>query len=205
MGHVDGPLELVPHKYCSWGHRFDHPDPANSPVYRTLYCADERATCFGELFDRFSPSMETAKELLAAYGEAPDPVTELEVEYLSDKSIAQGRVRIHSGDLVDLDDPGIRKWLERHKWDLFREHRVKRFDISAARSRRRPMTKEIGRFLYQEGAAGIIYGSNVDNQRCFALFEGRAELEPLTEKEPLAGLLDEIEPVLRKLDLRIAT
>lgn len=203
VGHVKGPLELVPREHCSWSNRFDHPDPDHPPFYRTLYCAEQRVTCLYEILDPFSPNVKATEDLLKSYGEAL--ISEIDLEFFLSKAIARGRIRIVSGDLVDLDDPGVRKWLESRNSELFSKHGIDRFDISAARSRQRPVTKGIGYFLYQEGAAGIVYGSNVDSQRCFALFEARAELELLAEPEPLVGFLDEIEPVLKKLNLRIAT
>jgi hypothetical protein len=61
-------------------------------------------------------------------------------------------------------------------------------DISELRSRERIITRTLSRWCFDRGAAGIIYRSNLDNNRCVALFEGRASvdedgtIEPLTAK-----------------------
>lgn len=131
------------------------------------------------------------------------PAAEIGIDFFLDKAIASGRIHILSGGLVDLDEPGIRASLEDEHRALLTAHGMDRLDISAARSRQRPVTQAIGYSLYSKGAAGVLYGSNVDNQRCFALFEGRSELKPLTEPEPLIDLLAEIEPFLEACRLRI--
>ena len=44
--------------------------------------------------------------------------------------------------------------------------------------------REVGIFLPLPGFAGVRFGSNLDDQPCYALFEGRAELAP--DGRPLA-------------------
>ncbi len=55
---------------------------------------------------------------------------------------------------------------------------MRHLDISEVRSRTRPLTQAISRALYEEGAAGIGFRSNLDDRPCTVLFEGRARLAP---------------------------
>ncbi len=49
-------------------------------------------------------------------------------------------------------------------------------DISQIRSRDRRVTQELASTLFDRGAAGVVYGSNLDDLPCYALFESRAFL-----------------------------
>ncbi len=78
-------------------------------------------------------------------------------------------------------------------------------DIAQIRSKDRPITQAVTRFVADRGAAGIVYGSNLDDQPCAALFEGRSFLvpapgkypEPLTASQPdLVAICDEFGLVL---------
>lgn len=205
MGHINDPLDFVPLHLCPWTHRFDNPRPEEPPIYRTLYCARHRETCYGEVFKRYARSVKTARELAETSGTPLEDHLhgEVGIRLLLEQAIGRGRIRILEGELVDLDDPAVRRVLEIRHWDLLQKHGLDVLDIAAARSSRREVTQEIGRTLFENGAAGVLYGSNFDNRPCIALFESRALLEPLASPEPLTGLVHEIEPVLRKLDIAI--
>ena len=55
---------------------------------------------------------------------------------------------------------------------------MEHLNISEVRSRTRPVTQAISRTLYEDGAAGVRFRSNLDDHPCTALFEGRSHLEP---------------------------
>jgi hypothetical protein len=55
----------------------------------------------------------------------------------------------------------------------------------------------VSRLLYERAYAGVRFGSNLDDQPCYALFEGRAELLP--DGEPLE-LTPDLEPLRRVCD-----
>src|SRR2546427_8415790 len=70
-------------------------------------------------------------------------------------------------------------------------------DISQVRSRDRVVTQTISRALFEEGAAGIRFRSNLDDGPCAALFEGRARLEPRGEPVSLTEDVEELLQVAR--------
>lgn len=95
------------------------------------------------------------------------------------------------GDLADLDDVRLRAELERRHAPLVAASGLEHLDVSAVRSRSRIVTQAVSRSLYEDGFAGIRFHSNLDDEECFALFEGRAWLEqtdrapePMTEDAP---------------------
>jgi hypothetical protein len=76
-------------------------------------------------------------------------------------------------------------------------------DIAQIRSKDRPVTQAVTRFLAGQGAAGIAYGSNLDDRRCAALFEGRARLSrvPGSRPEPLTPAHPDLVAVCEELGL----
>jgi hypothetical protein len=86
------------------------------------------------------------------------------------------------GELVDVDDPAMRAELEREHAALLTAHGMAHLDVSEIRSRTRAVTQAIGRALYERGAR---FGSNLDDQPCYALFEARGRLRPVAGEPPL--------------------
>lgn len=76
-------------------------------------------------------------------------------------------------------------------------------DIAQIRSKDRTLTQAVTRFLTEKGAAGVLYGSNLDDQPCAALFEGRARLSPVAgyEPEPLTPAHPELVAVCEEFGL----
>jgi hypothetical protein len=168
-------LDYVHHRYIRWKHRFDDPEKQ----YRTLYCATERLTALREVLGDFRPNTKALAEFQEIFG--PDAVGVLPAGVVSwawreTNVLAPGRITAH-GSLVDLDDVAIRQQLERKHAALLADHGMEHLDISDVRSTHRPVTQHIGRWLYEEGAAGVLYKSNRDDLLCVALFEGAAQLE----------------------------
>lgn len=86
---------------------------------------------------------------------------------------------------------------------------MSRLDISEIHSTNRLVTKTIARSLYDEGAAGIRFHSNKDNQPCSVVFEGRWRLAEaatglaLTEDVPeLVQVCDEYALKLERVAIR---
>ena len=93
-------------------------------------------------------------------------------------ALAPASIALDSGALVDLDEIPSRERLARQHARLLAAHGMQHLDISEVRSRSRPVTQAISRALYDEGAAGVRFRSNLDDQSCTALFEGRGRLLP---------------------------
>jgi len=197
-------LDLTPLQHCIWQHRFD--DPLRT--YRTLYCAQQRKTSFLEVLEFLRPKLSAVRELAEKLGvplEAAERDTgKVTLSWIVSHALAPGFLQIVLGQILDLDDPALRRKIGMERAELFLEHGVEKLDISTVRSPNRKVTQPISRFLYDLGAAGIQFGSNVDGKLCLALFEDRARLDPGGPPEPLAGLLHEIDPILEDLGLTLS-
>jgi hypothetical protein len=89
------------------------------------------------------------------------------------------------GEVVDVDEPAVRGELEREHAALLAAHDMQHLDVSEIRSRTRAVTQAIARALYEDGAAGVRFGSNLDDLPCFALFEARGRLHAIAGEPPL--------------------
>jgi hypothetical protein len=116
--------------------------------------------------------------------------------WLESKALAQGRLEVLSGDLIDLGSMDVRRDLERRYARALRGFGLVNLDLAELQSRSRELTQFLAGELFREGAAGVFYPSNVDGKSCIALFEGRARLEPAGEPIPLKELFAELGPIL---------
>ncbi len=109
------------------------------------------------------------------------------------------------GDLVDVDQPAIRDALERAHAALLTAHGMDHLNIAEIRSRTRIVTQTISRSLYEQGASGIEFGANHDNQPCYALFEGHARLTGAEDSDlvELTADLEILRQVCTEWQLRI--
>ena len=73
----------------------------------------------------------------------------------------------------------------------------------AERQKNRPVTQRLARGYFDEGRAGIIFCSNLDNKKCLALFEGRAELIQLDDPIPLSPDMTAFQNVCHEFNLKI--
>jgi hypothetical protein len=93
------------------------------------------------------------------------------------RCLAPARVEyLAGGELIDLNDSRVRAELEREHAALLHRHGMDHLDISQIRSRDREVSQELAGALFDLGAAGVAYGSNLDDLPCYALFENRAHL-----------------------------
>jgi hypothetical protein len=157
---MGGPLEFPPWEWCSWSNRFDDPDRR----YRVLYCAEQRSTALRETLADFRPDTQAIAEFQSLFGEMP--ARRVPEAWLRKHVLAPGRVTTLQGSFVDLDSPGVRSRLERQHAGLLHQHGMKHLDISEIRSKNRVVTQAVSRSLYSEGAAGIVFRSNLDNLPC---------------------------------------
>jgi len=186
VGHISGPLNFPPRERCSWANRFDD----SRRQFRTLYCSREKVTALRETLADFRPNTKALAEFSTlAATQSGDPVfprPRVPVGWRRKRLLAPALVEyIAGGDLVDLNDLRVRADLERIHAGLLHRHGMDHLDISQIRSRDRDVTQEVARALFDAGAAGVAYGSNLDDLPCYALFEDRARLIPDGDPELL--------------------
>jgi hypothetical protein len=194
VGHVGAPLQFVPLEFCSWQHRFDDP----RQQYRTLYCAEHPVTCLREVLADLRPNAKARADFEAfqhAQGlpetEIHRPAGEVRLAWRQQHVLAPATVR-RNGPLADLDDPALRERLADSHAALLVQHGLDYLNIAEIRSKTRIVTQTIGRDLYERGAAGLLFRSNLDDHRCIVLFEGRAELQPDGNPTPLTEDVPEL-------------
>lgn len=207
IGHVSAPLDWVPHKMCSGEHRFDDP----RKQYRTLYCAEHRITCLREVLADLRPNAKARagfeafqREQGLEEGEIHRPAGEVSVAWRERHVLAPAQVR-REGPLVDLDQPELLDDLTSAHAALLAQHEMQYLNISEIRSKTREVSQAVGRDLYERGAAGLLFRSNLDNGRCIVLFEGRASLEPDGRSQPLTDDLPELLTVCSEYGLVLRT
>jgi hypothetical protein len=177
LGHISGPLEFPPRDRCSWANRFDD----SRRRFRTLYCSRERATALRETLADFRLNTKAVAEfraLASTLGGDPDlPRARVPAGWRTKRLLAPARIEyLAGGELIDLNDPRVRAELERQHASLLHRHGMDHLDISQIRSRDRRVTQELAFSLFDRGAVGVAYGSNLDDLPCYALFESRALL-----------------------------
>ena len=203
MGWHDSPTDYPPRELCSWQNRFDDPERD----YRTLYCANTIVTCMREVladlrpnavaradFARWQIDQGVPAEALA------EPARRVTMRWREEHVLVAVELD-RDGPLADIDDVSLRSELERAHGGLLREHGMAHLDISEVRSKSRPVTQAISRDLFDHGAAGLIFGSNLDDGRCAVAFEGRCTLEATADPVPLSEDLPELLQVCREYGL----
>ena len=179
----------MPREHCSWHHRFDDPRRA----YRTLYCADAKLTCLREVLADLRPNTRALAEFAHLFGDATAiPAGEISRAWRERHALAPASIARPRGPVVDLDDVPLRARLSRRHAALLAAHGMPHLDISEVRSRTRAVTQAVSRSLYEDGAAGVRFRSNLDDQPCTALFEGRARLAPAGAPIPLTRDVPEL-------------
>jgi hypothetical protein len=176
LGPRADPVGFVPWELCSWRHRWDDP----RQEYRTLYCARSAATCLREALADLRPNAKALAELRAVEGALDVDIARGVVSRTWLRShILEGATLWHRGPLAEVEDLATRRALELEHAALLVKLGLDHLDISDVRSGTRPLTQAISRSLWEQGAAGVQYRSNLDDGICFALFEGRAGLLPV--------------------------
>ena len=176
VGHKSAPLDFVPHAYCSWQHRFD--DPRRE--YRTLYCAEDPATCLREVLGDLRPNTKVRVEFeqfQLDQGIPPyKPAAEVTAAWRQQNTLAPALV-IRNGPLADLENRMLLEQLADKHAGLLAAHGMPQLDLTQITSKTRPVTQTISRDLFDHDAVGVKFRSNHDGRRCIVLFEGRAKLQ----------------------------
>jgi hypothetical protein len=114
--------------------------------------------------------------------------------------LAPARIQLLRGSLVNLDSVRVREQIARRYPWLLREHAVDYLDRDVIQEKSKELTRALGRVLYEEGAAGVLYPSKL-NGVCAALFERRARLMPAGQPEHLTNSVPEFQQACRDLGL----
>lgn len=202
LGHASDPLGFVPRPLCGWQHRWDDP----RRVYRTLYTAETSLTCLREVLADLRPNAKVLAELRELFGpEAPAArdAGAVTVAFRSVRVLAPAwAVGDEAWARID-DDLTLRRGLEQELSGLLVAHDMPFLDTTELRSRDRIVTQAISRRIHDRGFAGIVFGSLLDSGRCWALFEGRAALEPRGDLVRLDDDLPELVQVCAEFGLAI--
>jgi hypothetical protein len=205
VAYSQGPLRFPKKRARVWPHRFD--DPLRR--YRTLYCASERLTCFYEVLADLRPDLTIKAKRAAIQLRLPfaDPLAEKEraggvvsMGWRRKHVLVSARIHTFRGELVDLRSVPVRERIAHDHPDFLERHGIRRLDLDVIQAGRRELTQPLGRYLYDQGAAGILYPSKLDGL-CAALFERRAKLVAAGKPERLANPIPELEQACRDLVL----
>jgi hypothetical protein len=206
VGWRENPTDYLPHEECSWEHRFDdlHRE------YRTLYCADSALTAIREVLADLRPNAiaraEYAQWQLAQgvpVDELSEPARRVTDVWRHEHVLIEVEAET-GGAVADVEDVGLREELERTHSTLLRAHGMEHLNISEIRSKNRAVTQAVSRDLYEQGAAGITFKSNLDNGGCLVVFEGRGLRHPASEPQDLSEDVPELWQVVTEYGLLMA-
>lgn len=114
--------------------------------------------------------------------------------------LVPARIHIFRGELVDLRSVPVRERIARTYPEFLERHGLRRLDLDVIQTGRRELTQALGRLLYEQGAAGLLYPSKLDGL-CAALFERRARLVAAGKPERLTRSVAELEQACRDFGL----
>lgn len=106
------------------------------------------------------------------------PRRSVDPQWRVDRRLAKTRIANDEDAFVDLEDLAVRRELEEQHASLLAAHGMRHLDISQLRSTQRIVSQTIALELYDQGRAGILYRSTLDDELCVAVFEGRGILRP---------------------------
>jgi hypothetical protein len=109
-------------------------------------------------------------------------------------------IQLLRGSLVDLDDVAVREEIAHRHPELLRKHKIRFLDRDVIQGTNRRLTQALGKLLYGEGAAGLLYPSKLKGL-CAVLFERRARLVPAGRGESLTSDIPEFRQACQDLRL----
>jgi hypothetical protein len=192
----------VPRQLCGWQHRWDDPQRE----YRTIYCAESELTCLREVLADLRPNAKAIAELKELFGDgtpALQGVAEVAAEW-RDAHLLCPALALSEHEFCNVDgEVGLRIELEHEFAELLAEHDMDHLDIAQVRSKDRIVTQTVSRALYERYYAGVRFGSDLDDQPCYVLFEGRAELEANGDPRELTPELEPLQQVCDEFGLKL--
>jgi hypothetical protein len=174
IGRLPDPLAWPPHEYAGDG-RFD--DSARE--FRTLYAAEQRRACFIEALARFRPDSLTLSLYEAVRNTNESlPAGVVPTGWLQTRGVGRFTVQ-PANPFLDMRAIETREALHREFAQLLHTLGLRDFDVGAALSPNRELTRAIARWAFERRYQGIAYASRFDTAlHCWAIFEG-ATIRPL--------------------------
>lgn len=188
----------------SWQGRFDDPRGYLPPEarFRTAYLARRRLTAFREVLQDLRPDTAARTEFRRLFGADP-PGEVLVARWRADRRVGRARISAELDQIVNLDDPEVRRKLERTHAELLAGHGMEHLDIAEVRSKDRIVTQTIALDLWADGKAGVLYRSNVDDELCVAIFEGRTEITRYGPARPIPADHPDLAHVANSWELQV--
>lgn len=183
-----------------WDHRFAD----SARAFRTRYCAHEQITCLRETLANLRPNPLLVDTYQETFGES-DLLTRASVTGAFRRRFVLQPVQIvcTAGPLIAVDIEAIRQKLEREHRPLMDRHGLTRLDLSQLGDLHREVSQIIARYLFDQGAGGIIYRSRLDGGACVALFAGRTQLIPDGDAIPLTEAIPALSQVCAEYGLTL--
>ena len=192
---------MPPRHVYGWANRFDDIERQ----FRSLYCSAQRLTCLREVLADFRLNTKAIAEFRELFGESAQlPRGKVPLAFRARTVLAGATIHLRDGNLVDIDSVVVRAGLEERLARLLADYGMDHLNIGEIRSEDRAVTQTIARVLYDDGAAGIIFKSKLDDEPCAALFERRAYLASNGVFEPLSGAFPDLLQVCAEYGLVLA-
>lgn len=175
VGHYADPLGFIPLELCRWSSRFDD----IGRRFRSVYVAEQPATCFREMLADLRPNAAAIAAYVAKFGLAAVddlPAAPVTASWRRANVLAPVALDL-DGELVDLCDPGVRADVEAHHVAVLARHGLDHLDLGQITTRRREVTQTIAADLFDRvDAAAVRFPSRLDGEGCIAVLEGRGTL-----------------------------
>jgi hypothetical protein len=203
LGHPSDPVGFVPHDLCSWTYRFDDP----KREYRTLYVAEERLTCFLEIFQDLRPNAE-ALALYSQLSDAGDGLDEhmagvITAAHLANRVLCEAEIAPQSACVLHLAHMPVRLEFARKLAVLMVRLGIQYLDLGDIQGNNRQLTQAISRRAFEDAYDVIHFPSKLDGVSCYVLFENRALLALRGEPVVLTVDMPEIQMVCALFGLRV--
>lgn len=194
VGYFEAPLAFKPEERRSWDHRYDD----SQREFGSLYGTKDPLTAIREVLQDLRPNAKAISEYVALFGSDEGlPRTAVTWAWRSQNVLAPATLSAELAEFADLQSAASRAQIERDHAGVLTEHGVTHLDVTDTTSRDRRFTQALARALFDAGAVGVQFRSNLDGGACLALFESRAELYPNDERGDPVPLTEDVPALLQ--------